>query len=349
MRKYKRFLIYLFTTFILFSFTYYYISSKKVEVTDELIWIRNCLVKKHQYVNIEENKVIISGGSNTLFGMRTEQISNELNIPVYNLGVHAGLGIDFIINDAKKVLKRGDVVIMPLEYNHFSSDERVTKLAFDYYNAFDKEQLNKINKFDRFDFSFKFAFQVKPFDNIQSIIKSIKNSIEGTPLVENPIGYNSENLNKHGDQTNHPGVQEKALSSIGPIGIPATFSETVDLRLIRDFNTWAKENGISLFITYPNTIYFNEYDSPAYKEYYKSLNKYFLDNHISTIGKPSDFFYDKKYFYDTIYHLNDEGMTVRTTEFTHMIENLREIKVLKSKNLLLKQNKIPTPLKSRPK
>jgi hypothetical protein len=334
MRKYKRFLIFLFITFILFSFTYYYISSQKVEVTDELIWIRNCLVKKHQYADIEENKVIITGGSNTLFGMRTEQISNELNIPVYNLGVHAGLGIDFIINDAKKVLKRGDVVIMSLEYDHFQTDERVTKLAFDYYNAFDKDQLNRINKFDRIKYGFKFAFQVKPFDNFQSIIKSIQNSRNGKQFVENPMGYNSENLNKHGDQTNHPGVHD--LSSFGPIGIPENPSETVGLRMIRDFNTWAKENGISLFITYPNTIYFKKYDSPAYKEYFKSLNRYFLDNHISTIGIPSDFFYDKNYFYDTMYHLNDAGMTVRTTEFTHMIEVLKEIKVLKSKNLLSK-------------
>jgi hypothetical protein len=329
MRKYKNFLILLSITFILFGFTYYYLSSKKVEVTDELIWIRYCLAKKHDYADIKGNKVIITGGSNVLFGMRTEQISNELHIPVYNLGVHAGLGIDFIINDAKKVLKKGDVVIMPLEYDHFQTDQRVTKLAFDYDNAFDKEQLNKISQIDRYTYGFKFAFQVKPFDNIQLIIKSLQNS--GKPLVENPLGYNSNNLNKHGDQTNHPGVHD--LSAFGPIGIPENFSETVGLKMMKDFNTWAKENGISLFITYPNTIYFKKYDTLAYKEYFNSLNKYFSDNHISTIGKPADFFYDEKYFYDTMYHLNDEGMTVRTTQFTHMIENLKEIKVLASENL----------------
>lgn len=337
MQKYKRFLIYLFITFILFGFAYYYLSSQKVEVTDELIWINNSLVKKHHYADIKENKVIITGGSNVLFGMRTEQISKKLNIPVYNLGVHAGLGIDFIIDDAKKVLKRGDVVIMPLEYDHFQTDQRVTKLAFDYYNAFDKDELNRISKFDRLDYGFKFAFQVKPFDNIQSIIKSIQNSRNGTPLVENPMGYNSKNLNKHGDQTNHPGVHD--LSAFGPIGIPENFSETVGLKMMKDFNTWAKENGISLFITYPNTIYFKKYDTPAYKEYFNSLNNYFSDNRISTIGKPSDFFYDKKYFYDTMYHLNDEGMTVRTTQFTHMIENMKEIKVLESESLLSKKTK----------
>ncbi len=55
-----------------------------------------------------------------MFGMRTKDISEKLKIPAYNLAVHAGLGLDFILDDAKKTLKSGDVVILPLEYNHFS-------------------------------------------------------------------------------------------------------------------------------------------------------------------------------------------------------------------------------------
>lgn len=327
MKKYKKFLINLILSFLILSSIYYlisynFISSKKVEASDELVWIRNSLLKKHENADIEQNKLIITGGSSTLFGMRTKDISEELNIPVYNLAIHAGLGLEFILDDAKEVLKSGDVVILPLEYNHFYSTGGKAKLALDYNAAFGNEKPGLID----ID-SMKLVFEEKPYDNTKKIAKSlIKNDVQ--ELVENPNGYNSQNLNDHGDQTNHFGQQELSLAKVVPVDIPKEFKETSGLKLIKEFNNWCKENSINLFVTFPNTMYFKEYEENDYKEYFYYLNEYFLDHNISTIGKPSDFLFDKKYFYDTGYHLNEEGMTIRTSEFISLIKGLSEIKIL---------------------
>ncbi len=100
--------------------------------------------------------------------------------------------------------------------------------------------------------------------------------------------------------------------------------------MLKDFNSWCIDNNVKLFVTYPNTLYFDVYDNKDYKEYFTFLEEYFTENNISTIGKPSDFFYDKKYFFDTMYHLNEEGMTVRTQEFISLIEKFPEIQSLQS-------------------
>jgi hypothetical protein len=330
MKKYKKFLITSTLTFFILSFMYYFISFnfisyKKVEISDELVWIRNCLLKKHRNADIEQNKIIITSGSNTLFGMRTKDISDELSIPVYNLAIHAGLGLDFILDDAKEALKSGDVIILPLEYNLFSSNEKTTKLAFDYYQTFGKEKLGTINTID----SLKLVFEEKPYEHAKKIIKSIFNK-EKQELVENPNGYNSKNLNEHGDQTMHPG-QKYDLTNLTPFELPKEFTETLGLTRIKEFNIWCNQNNIKLFVTFPNTMYFKEYGNNDYKEYFIFLNEYFSNNNISTIGKPSDFFYDKKFFYDTSYHLSEEGMTIRTKEFISLIEGLPEIQTLQSK------------------
>lgn len=333
MKKYKKFVIVATLTFLVigsiyYSISYNFMSSKKIDVSDELIWIRNSLVKKHENVDMEQNKLIITAGSNTLFGIRTKDISESLKIPAYNLAIHAGLGLEFIIEDAKEVLRSGDVVILPLEYNHFYAPKGTTKLALDYNAAFGEEKRNPFT----ID-SLKLVFEEKPYDNVKKISKSLLNNKENdTELIENPNGYNSENINNHGDQTNQLGPQELALAKVGPVEIPGEFNESGGLLTIKEFNNWCEQNNIKLFITYPNTMYFKEYEDEHYKKYFESLSDYFAKRKISTIGQPSDFLYDKKYFYDTGYHLNEEGMTVRTKEFISFIKDLPEIKTLQLQN-----------------
>ncbi len=54
MKKYKRFLLILTVTVFIFCSIYYFISYRNTEPTDELVWIRNSLVKKHENVDMEQ-------------------------------------------------------------------------------------------------------------------------------------------------------------------------------------------------------------------------------------------------------------------------------------------------------
>ena len=57
-------------------------------------------IDKHQRLSsIQESKVVLVGGSNLPFGIKSPLIEEALGMPVVNMGLHAGLGMNFILSD----------------------------------------------------------------------------------------------------------------------------------------------------------------------------------------------------------------------------------------------------------
>jgi hypothetical protein len=67
-------------------------------------------------------RVLLAGGSNLSFGMDSARLSAALGRPVVNLAVHGGLGLSFILAEAKAAVRPGDVVVLSLECEHFGRD-----------------------------------------------------------------------------------------------------------------------------------------------------------------------------------------------------------------------------------
>src|SRR4051812_8219671 len=64
------------------------------------------IIDKHKRINqINSPKIIFAGGSNLTFGLNSEEVEKEFSVPVVNLGLHAGLGLTFILNELKATIK----------------------------------------------------------------------------------------------------------------------------------------------------------------------------------------------------------------------------------------------------
>ena len=64
-------------------------------------------------------KVIFVGGSNLIFGMRTEELGRRIGRPVANYGLCAFIGLDLIAARAAEVVRPGDWVVVAPEALHF--------------------------------------------------------------------------------------------------------------------------------------------------------------------------------------------------------------------------------------
>lgn len=64
-------------------------------------------------------RIIFVGGSNLAFGLDSKMVQDTFHMPVVNMGVHAGLGMRFIVEDVKPFLHKGDIVVLVPEYDHF--------------------------------------------------------------------------------------------------------------------------------------------------------------------------------------------------------------------------------------
>ena len=64
-------------------------------------------------------KIILVGGSSLAFGLDSEMIESRVRRPVLNMGLHAGFGLKFMIEEVKPYVDSGDVVLLVPEYEHF--------------------------------------------------------------------------------------------------------------------------------------------------------------------------------------------------------------------------------------
>jgi hypothetical protein len=304
------FSIYIFLTYIFFG------------VPLSALWIDKIYEKKEALAgNITTNKIVFCGGSATLFGVRTKDIQNELRVPVLNLASHAGLDTDYILDRVKRSLRAGDIVILPLEYELYSYDGRPNIVKLEYIFTYDRGYLwtLPISEVLRNILSI----------NSEALIKSLHEKslpIIKEPEINNGYTYVSASLDENGDETSNIG--NKPFDA-APLHMPlGEKKERRGLRIVKEFNEWCKRNGISLLVTFPNTVGHGEYKKEYYRGYFARLKNYFTENDIQAIGKAEDFFFDKSLFYDTYYHLNQDGVTLRTKDLIYKMKELAPINTL---------------------
>ncbi len=66
--------------------------------------------------------IVLFGGSNVAFGYDSKIIYDSLHIPVINAGLHASVGLKYMIDDCFPNLKKGDILVFSPEYDHFYGD-----------------------------------------------------------------------------------------------------------------------------------------------------------------------------------------------------------------------------------
>jgi hypothetical protein len=89
--------------------------------------IADLLRRKVEYAErIASPKLIIFAGSNARFSHRCATIEALLALPCVNFGVARGIGLDYLLGDLDPVLRPGDIVYMPLEYEWYTDDKIAT-------------------------------------------------------------------------------------------------------------------------------------------------------------------------------------------------------------------------------
>ena len=80
-------------------------------------YIRTLRAKHQHLAGSPRPRLILVGGSGLAFGIQSGILKTAL--PAYtpaNLGLHAGMGLDFILADALRDVERGDLVLLCLEF-----------------------------------------------------------------------------------------------------------------------------------------------------------------------------------------------------------------------------------------
>lgn len=80
----------------------------------------SALDKEQRLQNLEgQPRLVIIGGSNTRFSFNSKMLQDSLGIATVNMGIHIGLGLDFMFNQVENHLKQGDILLVSAEYQHY--------------------------------------------------------------------------------------------------------------------------------------------------------------------------------------------------------------------------------------
>ena len=254
--------------------------------------------------NKNNKKIVFIGGSNLAFGLNSEEICKTFpDYKIINFGLHAGIGIRYVLKEVVPFLKKEDILIIIPEYENY------------FYDGIGGETLFEIIGIEK---SFK-NIDIKYLKNFSKILPALINSLNWNKKNNNynlSFTYDRRGFNNYGDYTEHWKYNSKKTI------LPSLIKKNkISNNLIKDIEKIIKKlesNGIIVYLL-----------PPVYQKSSYEINKEKITNleeqmTIKFILPVKTFIYNDSLFFDTVYHLNKIGVDKRTLEI---------IKFLKSKKI----------------
>ncbi|WP_033169493.1 hypothetical protein [Selenomonas sp. ND2010] len=278
-------------------------------------YMHEWLAKKDVYASsIQGKKIVFISGSNTLLGVDTERIEQELGIPTVNYSANATMRF-YTLERAKKHLKSNDIVILPLEFPYYTWHHDVfePEEAF-YYLGYDPSIIQALSFYDKL----KFISQL----NTKDLLKFTYQRIRPPARVEG--AYSSQYLNKNGDMTNNYKMNRLSNSALRSKINKVVFDDTPlsndAQQKLKQFITYCHNNNITVYASWPNYLWNKSEFSETDLAGIRSIEEFYCSQGVEVLGSYTDCLYDIDMFYDTNYHLNDEGKRIHTDYIIDMLK-----------------------------
>ena len=268
-------------------------------------------------------KVILVGGSNLAFGIDSKMMQDSLRMPVVNMGLYAKLGLKYMLAQVRPYIGKGDIVVVVPEYDQFYGDfangDHTLNTALLY--APNDRIGDFIRSYSVIDVVLRPRVENARRSFLRAAAAAVGKEDQFFPPDTNPV-YNRRSFNEYGDVVSHLGKKGLNPDSIyvGPLPPIATFNaETIDM--LNEIADEAGQRGAKPVFMYP-----------SYIDRSLELNRAAIDSlrrkvepklKMQVIGTPADFAYPGIYFFDTRFHLNEQGRATRTARMIELLARLR--------------------------
>lgn len=246
-------------------------------------------------------RVVIVGGSGCGQGLVTSNICEVLHRPVYNMGLHAGLGLIYQMLAVEPLLRNGDVVLIVPEYANF-----------DGYSCFGDVEL---------------LMMVMDIIPEHKRLISPRQWLHLLPLMPK---YGADKLRVMFDMSAKPNTLERYDSygdGVYPAGLApderlpfpiasrmlATEYSDVVMGYIASFVANLRNREVAVYLI-PPALQKSSYEKT--KGFVEKIDEEMRKVGYPFIALPDRYALDDAYFYDTPYHLNLNGREIRTALLT---------------------------------
>lgn len=262
--------------------------------------------KMERLQSLKGPKIVLIGNSNLAFGMNSELLEEAFAMPVVNMGLHGSLGNAFHEEMAKVNLHEGDIIVVA--HTDYADQDTITDPVTAWITVENHPQLwQLIRPKDIPDMYSSFSIYAKKSLTLWSSKKG--------NYPDHGSAYSRFAFNEYGDVTFERTSRSYTFTekSVHVPKINAICTERLNA-----LNQYVTERGASLVIAaYP--IAYGEFTPPE-TEYIEFQTKLQEALDCPVISDYRDYFMDYNLFYDTEYHLTNEGADLRTQQLIYDLE-----------------------------
>ncbi|MDE5827710.1 MAG: hypothetical protein K2H57_09085, partial [Duncaniella sp.] len=252
--------------------------------------------------SLSSPRLIFVGGSNLAFGIDSKTIEDSLGLNVVNTATHAGIGLRYMIDDLKKRVRKGDILVIAPEYAQFSKT----------YNGGSATLASVIAYNDTLTLELLNMEQWQTF--LQGMSKEIMTNMN-SKFKDNKFCYSARNFNKYGDEISHlnypsPGNSESVSKK-----------ETISQDVVKDFSEKIKDlrsDGIEVILIWP-TIIRSKYENNI--DFIEELKKALGQNDINFDSNPEMLVNPDSLAFDTPYHMSLPAVKLNTSKLIYFLKN----------------------------
>jgi len=256
-------------------------------------------------------RVITVGGSNVIFGQDSERLSLLLGKAVIDDGLAAPFGMRVTLNNLAPYVHSGDIVVISPEYLNFFDDGLE---GDNYYLAL------LLDAFPKAVGSFELPQYIRLPDiyimMVRGKFQALFTNSSKTPQAE---------FNRFGDQiippgtVNSPNIPSDSFISDNQVFNPAAVG------VFNRFARQVKAKGAMVVMVYPSARMTNCWTT---ENSFKQLDTT-LRNHLEfpILDHPFDSCFADNLFFNTYYHLDNDGRELRTQQLAELLIDQGVVKV----------------------
>lgn len=276
--------------------------------------------KTARLLNAPHPQLILVGGSGLAFGIDSERLEQGTGLHTDNLGLYAGLRIDYLLSQAKEGIRPGDTVVVIPEYDILqgapSANGFLVLEAMQADPSLGRFALGDTDTLISMVREFPGWFGTRVYSMLGRYVVPLFHAREET-LYQRV--YRASNFDSYGDM-----IGQLSESYRLPHADALAASSTADLdqktlARLAEFAATERTQGVRVFFSWPalpRTVY------EAHESRYDILGASYeaAVGSSSILGTQHDFIFDDATFFDTINHLVEPGRSERTKTLLRLLQ-----------------------------
>jgi hypothetical protein len=271
-------------------------------------YIASIIYKQKRLEATPSPKIIFIGGSNLVMGLDSPRLEQALGLPVVNMGVNAGFGLRFMLNQVKPNLRQGDVVIIVPEYEQFYGHLNGSTTLIEALTIFPQAVAF-------LDSPEQYAMIAGEFP---VFAQGMLNNLFGNLRPREGFVATRQSFNSHGDIVTHLDAPSIDITNYVLLTDKEQSINPETIRVLNEFDEYAEHVGARVFIVFPPIPEKQARENHAQID--AVYNRLRQQARATILGTPADFVFPANYFFDTVYHLNRQGRDARTQKIIELLK-----------------------------